>query len=72
MELNDFPHDGDDEAKQRWFKGKTAEMWCLKTLTGDLEEAAEYQRKEIEQVQKYQKKEGQSGRSQRRKSHRVE
>ena len=43
MELNDLPHDGDDEAKQRWFKAKTAEMWHLEKLTRDPEEAAEYQ-----------------------------
>ena len=50
MELYDFPHDGDDEAKQRWFKAKTAELWCLKKLTRDPEEAAEYWRKENEWV----------------------
>ena len=45
MELHEFPHDGDDEVKQWWFKAKTAEMWYLKKLTIDPEEATEYQKK---------------------------
>ena len=56
MELNNFPHDGDDETKQRWFKAKTGEIWCLKKLTRGSEESAEYWRKENEWVQMYQKK----------------